>query len=151
MRNSTGTNIRIRLMLRTRIPYVYVRTHYAQQRRAHVTYSHARARVYRGLENLAPGKDAWWLRKKTICCIYFSNCVVYYPFLWPGRESSWRTCLPHYPTRCHNHMSLLINVSPSLHSLATETPNDPTPFHCTPPRKVMYHRTNPRTEKNKRT
>ena len=38
-------------------------------------------------------------------------------FLWLGRESTWLTCLPHYPTRCHTLMSLLINASPSLHCL----------------------------------
>ena len=49
--------------------------------------------------------------------IYLSNCVVYDNFLWFGRESSWLTCLPHYPTRYHTHMSLLINASPFLHCL----------------------------------
>ena len=68
--------------------------------------------------------------------IYLSNCVVYYRFLWLGRESSWLTCLPHYPTRCHAHMSLLIRISlPSLSGLyctnsrTTEIPNGPTPLY----------------------
>ena len=28
-----------------------------------------------------------------LCCIYLSNCVVYYSSLWRGRESWWLTCL----------------------------------------------------------
>ena len=54
-----------------------------------------------------------------ICCIYRSNCVLYYHFLWLERESSWLPCLPQYQTLPHTHMSLLINTSPSLHCLCS--------------------------------
>ena len=55
----------------------------------------------------------------SLCCVNISNCVVYYHFLWLGRESSWLTCLPQYPTLPHTHMSLLIDTSPSLHCLGS--------------------------------
>ena len=51
--------------------------------------------------------------------VYLSNSLVCCHVLWLGRESSWLTCLPHSPTRCHTHMSSLMNVSPSLHCLGS--------------------------------
>lgn len=47
--------------------------------------------------------------------VYLLNCVVYFHFLWLGREICWLTCLPRYLTLCHAHMSWLVNASPSLH------------------------------------
>ena len=72
--------------------------------------------------------------------VYLSNCIVQYHFImWLGRESSWLTCLPHFPTRCHAHMSLLINACTSLHCLGytvrilRQLRYPMVQHHCTPP------------------
>ena len=83
------------------------------------------------------------------CCIYLSKCVVCYQFLWLGRESSWLTCLPHYRTRCHTHMSLLINASPSLHCLGytIRLRHPMVQHHCTPPRNhISWYKPSHATE-----
>lgn len=48
-------------------------------------------------------------------CMYLSNCVVYYHYLWLAKESGWLTGLPHYSTLRHSLTSLRIKAPSSLH------------------------------------
>ena len=71
------------------------------------------------------------------CCISIFRIELYiYQFLWLGRESSWLTCLLHCRTRCHTHMSLLMNATHCLGytlRIIGRLRHPMVQHHCTPP------------------
>ena len=69
--------------------------------------------------------------------VYLSNCVVYYHFLWLGRESSWlvvyrsSNSVSHPLVFAHERISLpKLSGFYCTHYRTPETPNGPTPLYC---------------------